>query len=143
MSFFSTPGSSTITLTSPLVVITSTRGSLFSLTSMRGLPIRVSGLTLPNSLTLGFPSGPIVTLYPYTKGPHSFTLVPSGSVRSRMSSLGAFLESSLNSLSIISSISLKTSSIFPKLLLKKGLLLNHFDHQSSSDKTHHLLFLLI
>jgi len=60
-------------------------------------------------------------------------------------SLGTFLDSSLNSLSIISSISLKRSFRSLKCQrVKKGnlLLLNHLDHRSSSDKATHLLYSL-
>ena len=64
---FSTPGSSAMIWISVSVGITSTRGSRSSLTLRLGLETPKAsglsdGLTLPNSLICGLPSGPTVML---------------------------------------------------------------------------------
>src|SRR5215470_5735195 len=119
------PGISTTALTSLSVEVTSTNGSVSPLISgLPNPPNLCDGFTLPNSLTLGLPSGPTVIEYPYTIGPISLTFPPSWVVYSLTKSFGILFSTSSNSLSIsrlISSNPLNISSKNPLLPPKNRL----------------------
>src|SRR5215468_12235693 len=135
------PGISTTALTSLSVVVTSTNGSVSPLISgLPNPPNPLDGFTLPNSLTLGLPSGPTVIEYPYTIGPISLTFAPCGVVYSLTRSFGILFSIPSNSLSIsrlISSNPLNISSKNPppKPLLPKNLLYQSNGSISSELKT--------